>query len=105
MTRCKTYSEFIRTFLFSSPQEPIVQPGSDVPYPDEVARSGKIAYVDDAKHGAGLIVARGTYLVQITLNPGGPAQLALLVNGQLPTSIGQFPYTQQNVDPDSELVT
>lgn len=88
------YGEFIRTFTFSSPQLPIVQPGSNLIFPTATVPPMGVKYVEDAKE-VGLLVPRGVYLVSWKLNPSPGASVNLLVNGVPPVTSGNppFPYT------------
>jgi hypothetical protein len=89
------YGEFIRTFTFSSPQLPIVQPGGNLIFPTATVPPMGVKYVEDAKQ-VGLLVPRGVYLVSWKLNPSAGAVVNLLVNGVPPVTSGNppFPYTE-----------
>jgi hypothetical protein len=103
--RGPAYAQFLRTFIFGL-TEPILQPNGFLTFPDPAVRpQGGIEYVDDPVLGPGLRVRRGVYLIQVTLNPGGPANLTLLVNGQAPVSLqAAYPFTQKQVAVDSQIL-
>lgn len=103
------YGEWIRTFTFNSslgaPSLPIVQPGSDIPFPIATIKPHNIQYIEENNH-AGILVPPGDYRITVTLNPSEAAQISLLVNGQLPLTRSQppFTYTQQIMNPQSSVM-
>jgi hypothetical protein len=97
------YGEFIRTFLFTSPELPIIQPGQALPLPIATVRPSGVRSVDN-KDEVGIIVPRGVYLVNWTLNPNNSADVQLLVNNRAPvTSETKFPYTQ-SITTDNNVI-
>lgn len=104
------YGEFLRTFTFApeapptAPGIPIVPVGGNVVTPDPAVRPKGVRYESDPVFGEGLHVPRGVYRVTYVLNPGGPANLALLVNGQEPLSRARYAYTARTIEADSNLL-
>src|SRR5207302_946516 len=66
--RSDVYGEFIRTFTFSNPQLPIVQPGGRLIFPTPTVTPQNVRYVETAE-AVGLLVPQGVYLVAWTVNP------------------------------------